>query len=173
MKILVGGHFNSGKTTFVKTITRAISTEKRIFNEEERKKKEYTTVAMDYGTYSFRGEKINIFGIPGQERFSFMWKVLAKGVSGYIFMLDSADPDMWKDTLKQIELFMQYNEAPYIVAANKQDLENAMSIEHIAQKTGIDRRILIPCIAYDEDHVKRCLGVLLTLIKEVSRGVEV
>ena len=33
---------------------------------------------MDYGEYEKDGKKYHIFGIPGQERFEFMWPILAK-----------------------------------------------------------------------------------------------
>lgn len=163
IKVLVAGHFNSGKTTLVKTLTDAITTEKKVSDPEEIKKKLTTTVSMDYGKFDMlSGKSVAIFGVPGQERFSFMWKALSRGVSGYIFMLDSSDPPMWQETMRQIDVFMGFREVPYIIAANKQDLENARDVEYISKTLGIDRSTIVPCIATDRDHAMRCLGILLS-----------
>jgi len=60
MKILVCGHFNSGKTTFITTISNvgSFSTEKKSTARNEKLLKSSTTTAMDYGKFLCGEEKV-------------------------------------------------------------------------------------------------------------------
>jgi len=152
MKILVCGHFNSGKTTFITTISNvgSFSTEKKSTARNEKLLKSSTTTAMDYGKFLCGEEKISLFGIPGQERFSFMWELLAKGKDGFIFMLDSTTPFLWEDTLRQIEIIVPKGR-PFILCANKQDLPDAIPVHIIHKELGLNENIpIFPCIAKDK-----------------------
>ncbi|NPA32100.1 MAG: GTP-binding protein [Aquificae bacterium] len=174
IKILVAGHFNAGKSTFVKSATRGrgISIERETSAPEERVFKKTTTVAMDFGTShdELHDVKVAVFGIPGQERFSFMWKILARNADGYVFLLDSTRPDMWDSTLKQIEFFMKENPAPYIICANKQDLDGAYSVEQIRRILNVDPSVpVLPCVATDEEVVKQIISILVERIMKESR----
>ncbi len=172
LKILVAGHFGAGKTTFVKTASeiKALTTERKTSHPEEKKRKDYTTVSMDYGELTWEETKLAVFGIPGQERFSFMWKILSRGTDGYIFMLDSTDTSLWEETVKQVNMFLSYGEVPYLICANKQDLEEALPLQEIRKRLSLDRRYrLVPCIAHDPEVVR---NVLWTLVEEIKRAGE-
>ena len=169
LKILVAGHFASGKTTFVKTLTKKIlDTEKKIFHKTEREVKETTTVAMDFAEYETDGYRLHIFGIPGQERFSFMWPILAKNAGGIIYLLDSADSTYWYQIFKQINMFRKIGlNVPFIFAANKQDLPNAMSIDEIRKKMKLPNWVkIIPTVAFNEKSVRK---VIESLIEEINK----
>jgi signal recognition particle receptor subunit beta len=57
-----------------------------------------TTVALDYGAFSIaNGEKIHLYGTPGQKRFDFMWNILAQGGLGLILLLDNSRDDPFND----------------------------------------------------------------------------
>lgn len=164
IKVLVAGHFNAGKTTFINTASeiKTVSTEKQLTNSVERAYKEKTTTAMDYGETVLRNAKLAVFGIPGQERFSFMWKVLSKNTQGFIFLIDSTAPDMWYDTIRQIDMLMGYTKVPYIVAANKQDLPNAFGVSAVREKLNLTEDVrIVPCIAKDRNIVLETLEILL------------
>ena len=50
-----------------------------------KERKASTTVALDYGVMNLPGgEKIHLYGTPGQERFDFMWEILSEGMLGFI-----------------------------------------------------------------------------------------
>ena len=169
-KILVAGPFASGKTTFIKMLTKekALGTEKKIFHNEEKKTKSTTTVAMDFGEYSYNGEKIAIFGIPGQERFAFMWPVLAKNAAGIIYLLDSADEKYWYQLFEQINTFRKVGlKVPFIIGANKQDLPNAKTPEEIRKKLKLPEWVkIVPLVAFDREQVEETLKVLLEEIEK-------
>ncbi len=170
-KIIVGGHFNAGKTTFVRTASEiiSVSTERKISNPVEKRLKDTTTTAMDYGKLTLDGAEINIFGIPGQERFSFMWETLSKGASGFIFLIDSTNEDLWQDTLKQIKVIVKDQEKPYVVCANKQDLPDVKPIHYIRSKLNLPDYVpIFPSIATDKSVVAEILSALIYLITNQS-----
>jgi len=94
-KIIFTGPVGAGKTTAINTISdiETIKTE-QVATDEVAQKKEFTTVAMDYGLMRMdNGEVIHLYGTPGQERFEFMWNILTEGAIGLIILLDHNDPD--------------------------------------------------------------------------------
>ncbi len=136
-KVVVGGHFGAGKTTFIKTLAQGdfLSSERRCTEKSENKKKNQTTVSMDFAAVEDGSAKFSIFGIPGQKRFDFMWEILAKGADGFILLLDSTDPTRWYELFRQVILFKKLNpDAVIIFAANKQDEPHALTISEIKRK---------------------------------------
>jgi len=136
LKIVVGGHFGAGKTTLIKGLSevKPVLTEAKLSNfgdETFYPEKSTTTVGSEWGKLKVGNLALHLFGIPGQSRFSFIWDSVGLGTKGYIFLLDSTRPDLWEDTMEQIDFFMDRHPAPFIVAANKQDLPNAAPIEDI------------------------------------------
>jgi signal recognition particle receptor subunit beta len=63
--VLVTGPFNSGKSTFVRTLGGRFSVDALIRNPV----KPTTTVFMDFGTVEHNGYRIALFGTPGQPKF--------------------------------------------------------------------------------------------------------
>jgi len=176
LKILVAGHFGAGKSTFVKNASEkeALSLERKTTDERERAYKRNTTVAMDFGETFYEEEqtKLAVFGIPGQDRFSFMWPILSKGTDGYVFLLDSTKPELWDKTLEQIRFFMAENPAPYIVLANKQDLPDARSVREVRQALDLEPGVkVLPCIATDKDVVKQLLNVLVEEVRQQKEAL--
>ncbi len=176
-KILIAGHFAAGKTTFIKTLSESLlDTEKKIHHKEEKKVKQTTTVAMDFSEYiTEEGTKLHIFGIPGQERFSFMWPILAKNTVGIIYILDSTDDKYWYQLFQQINMFRKVSpDAPFIFAANKQDLPNAMSVEEIREKMKLPEWVkIVPLVALEKESVLNALKVLLEEIERKKLQNEV
>ncbi len=169
LKIIVGGHFNAGKTTFVKTATeiQTFFTEKTVKNPEERVYKETTTTAMDFGMLNLEDKELHIFGLPGQERFSFMWTMLSKGANGFIFLIDSTTEELWRDTLNQIEIMTKNRNVPYLLCANKQDLPEAKPLSYIRKKLNVSENIpVLPCVAIDKATVLEILNILINKIEE-------
>ncbi|RUM61617.1 MAG: GTP-binding protein [Persephonella sp.] len=142
LKIVVGGHFGAGKTTLIKGIShvRPVLTEAKLSglgdDKEYYPNKTTTTVGAEWGKLSIGNLALHMFGIPGQSRFSFIWDSIGVGTKGYIFLIDSTKPELWEDTMEQIDFFMERHPAPFIIAANKQDLPDAKSLDEIKKAFG-------------------------------------
>ncbi len=165
VKMVVTGPFNAGKTEFIQTVSEidVVATERKISSEAE-KVKESTTVAMDFGRITVDDELVlYLFGTPGQKRFDFMWEILSEGMLGFIVMIDSTRPETFREARSILETFRAYAPTPYVVAANKQDLDEAWEIDDMRIALRLDPEIkLLPCVSIDRDSVKDVLIELLT-----------
>ena len=175
IKIVVTGPFNSGKTEFIRTISEigVVNTDQPITNPEERVK-ETTTVAIDYGKLTLDQDFIlYLFGTPGQSRFKHMWEILSKDMLGYIVMVDSTDPASIEKAKDIIRTFSAYAPVPFVVAANKQDMDNAISPEKIREMMGLPPNIkIVPCVATDKKSVRDVLIALAQTVLEWFEEME-
>jgi hypothetical protein len=169
LKIVVTGPFNAGKTAFIRTVSEieVVSTEKKVTSLDE-KIKTSTTVAMDFGRITINKHiTLHLYGTPGQRRFDFMWEILSEGMLGMIVLVDSNSPETFREARIILETFRAYAPRPYLVAANKQDCEDAWDVEDLKAALRLDRGIkVIPCVATDKESVKRVLIELLYLIRD-------
>lgn len=169
VKMVVTGPFSSGKTQFIQTVSEidVVATERKISSESERIK-ETTTVAMDFGRITVDDDLVlYLFGTPGQKRFDFMWEILSEGMLGFVVMVDSSRPETFREARRILETFRAYAPTPYVVTANKQDLEDAWDPEdmRIALRLSPDVKLL-PCTSTDKESVKNALLELLYSILE-------
>ena len=167
--MVVTGPFSSGKTQFIQTVSEidVVATERKISSESE-KIKETTTVAMDFGRITVDDDLVlYLFGTPGQKRFDFMWEILSEGMLGFVVMVDSSRPETFREARRILETFRAYAPTPYVVAANKQDLEDAWDPEDMRIALRLSSEVkLLPCIATDKESVKNALLELLYSILE-------
>jgi len=172
VKIVVTGPFNAGKTEFIRSVSEidVVSTERKISNEPERVK-ETTTVAMDFGRITVDEDLVlYLFGTPGQKRFDFMWEILSEGMLGFIVLVDSTRPETFREARSILETFRAYAPTPYVVAANKQDCEDAWELDDIKLALRLDKKVrYLPCIASNKEMVKT---VLLELLYSILAEME-
>jgi hypothetical protein len=169
VKIVVAGPFNAGKTAFIQSVSEidVVSTERRITSQSERVK-ETTTVAMDFGRITIDKDLVlYLFGTPGQRRFDFMWEILAEGMLGFVVLVDSTRPETFREARRILETFRAYAPTPYVVAANKQDCQEAWEIGDMRIALRLESRIkLLPCVSTVKNDVKNVLLELLYSILE-------
>src|SRR5215216_6248457 len=175
VKMVITGPFSSGKTEFIRSISEidVVSTEREITSEAERVQKNVTTVAMDFGRITVDEDLVlYLFGTPGQRRFDFMWEILAEGMLGFVVMVDSAKPETFREAKSILETFRAYAPTPYVVAANKQDKEDAWDLEDMRHALRLDSKVkFLPCVATDKATVKSVLLELLySILAEMESG---
>ena len=171
VKMVVTGPFDSGKTEFISRISEidVVSTERKISDVTSRVKKE-TTVAMDFGRITVDDDLVlYLFGTPGQKRFDFMWEILSEGMLGFVVLVDSVRPETFREARRILDIFRGYATTPYVVAANKQDMEDAWAPEDLRIALKIRPEIkLLPCVAKDKESVKKVLLGLLYSVLETA-----
>lgn len=123
-KILITGPFNSGKSSMVRQLSERSVSVDRVG----------TTVSLDHGHIESKGLVTDLFGTPGQEKFDWILKILSKDIWGLILIIDSADPDFPR--AKKMMEGVKERDIPFVVFANKQDLDEALSPEEIKESLG-------------------------------------
>jgi len=103
-KLVFSGPVGSGKTTAIAAISDVDPfTTEEVATDETRELKANTTVAMDYGMMKLdTGDRIHLYGTPGQERFDFMWDILTDGAIGLVLLLNHAGPE----PLEQLDYYL-------------------------------------------------------------------
>ncbi len=123
-KIIFAGPVGVGKTSAITAVsdippaaTEALAT------DDTMAIKDNTTVAMDYGIINMEdGDKIHLYGTPGQERFSFMWDILTQGGIGLILLLNNKADDPLADLEFYLESFKDFiNEREVVIGVSRMD----------------------------------------------------
>ncbi len=95
IKILITGPMGAGKTTAIAAVSEVAPVKTEAVNSDlEQHSKSHTTVALDYGQVQLAGgDRLRLYGTPGQKRFNVMWQILAKGAFGVVILIDLTRPD--------------------------------------------------------------------------------
>ncbi len=170
VKMVVTGPFNAGKTSFIGAVSEipVVHTERKI-SDDTRAVKESTTVAMDFGRITVDKDLVlYLFGTPGQKRFDFMWEILSEGMLGFIVLVDSARPETFREARTILDAFRSYSNTPFIIAANKQDDEDAWPPADLKIALELDDNIrVLSCVSTQKESVKDVLVQLLEVILEL------
>ena len=125
-KIIFTGPVGAGKSTAISSVSSIppVSTEE-LATDSTRARKSHTTVAMDYGVMSLGGgEKIHLYGTPGQDRFDFMWEILTQGGIGLVLLIDNVRPSPLDDLRFFIKAFGAFiNQTQLVVGITRMDIK--------------------------------------------------
>lgn len=97
-KIILTGTMGAGKTTAIAAVSETPPIVTDVTNNDRSVDKALTTVGFDYGQLTLdNGDRIRLFGTPGQQRFRFVWQAVSKGALGLIILTDNSRPDPLAD----------------------------------------------------------------------------
>lgn len=109
-KIIFTGPVGVGKTAAISAVSDIppVATEAKA-SDEAAKLKMTTTVALDYGVLHLDdGQKVHLYGTPGQDRFDFMWNILTQGGIGLVLLLDNSREDPLADMEHYLSAFKDF-----------------------------------------------------------------
>lgn len=173
LKLVITGAYAAGKTQFIETVSEieVVATEVPVSVAEELERKNHTTVAFDFGTLKISDEaNLYLFGTPGQDRFDFMWDILALGALGYVVMVDSTRPAHLREAQHIIDHFTaNQSSLPFVVVCNKQDDPTSLPPDYIERRLKLPHGVpVVGCVATDRESVKEVLLTLLELIYSLA-----
>ncbi|GGM15226.1 ATP/GTP-binding protein [Pseudomonas asuensis] len=163
-KILFIGPMGAGKTTAITAVSDSepITTEADNLDRAQ-SDKATTTVALDYGEiYLDEDSSVLLYGMPGQDRFDFMWPILAEGALGAVLLLDHSHPDAVAQLDHFLEAFAALVSCGALVVGvgrvqNSQDI--GVYQAHLKAKG-----LALPVYATDVRHKQNVLLLIETLI---------
>lgn len=132
-KIIFAGPVGSGKTTAIASIsdTPPISTNEAASDMTAIRKAE-TTVAMDYGILNLEnGDILHLYGTPGQQRFDFMWEILAEGALGLVLLIDNRRENPFGDLSFYLKAFSKLiNETGVVIGVTGMDIKASPTLKN-------------------------------------------
>lgn len=161
-KIIFTGPVGAGKTTAIQSISDVppVKTDAAASDMTKSRKAE-TTVAMDYGIMNLDdGEKIHLYGTPGQERFDFMWDILSVGGLGLVLLLDNTRADPFQDMKFFLDSFADFiADTSVAIGITQMDLSNTPTVDDYHQQ--LKKYGLKPAVFAVDAREKKDVSLLL------------
>ena len=166
LKIVVSGPVGAGKTTLIRTLSETEVVETDV-TATEAIGKEQTTVAMDYGSLRLEDRTLYLFGMPGQERFDFMWELLLEGSLGMIMLVRGDKPQDFVQARRQLDYLVSRRDIPFVIGVTRQDVQPVWAPNEVAAFLGLPEERTIGLVATE---AKSALVPLLRLLEIVVSG---
>jgi serine/threonine protein kinase len=177
-KILIAGPVGVGKSTAIHTISDSGMLAREAFaTDSVQERKEQTTVAMDYGSLDISdNERILLYGVPGQERFNFMWHILQKEAIGLVLLIDNGR----RNPLGDLDFFLQsfdafINKTGIVIGINRTEQYPRPSIFdyhfHLQSKQQ-PWNVHPPIMEVDPRNHEEMRKLVLSLLCHLDPGVE-
>ncbi|RDZ26713.1 GTP-binding protein [Lysobacter silvisoli] len=168
--VLVAGPMGAGKTTAIAALSEipVVLTE-AVNTDQARHAKATTTVALDYGEISLGdGDKVRLYGVPGQDRFDFMWRILEKRSLGMMLLIDNGATDPLSDLERYLHHFDTLGaRSALVVGVTRRDQGGTPPMEAYHARLGRLGRVL-PVFSVDARNaaqVRTMLGALIAMVE--------
>ena len=169
-KVVVLGTMGCGKSTLVRAIAGRDVVDTDVANSDrEGADKATTTVAMDYGDIDLpNGDRLRLYGTPGQRRFDFLWPILLQGASGVLLLVDATrvgDDDELDSYLQALE--QHAAQVPAVIGVSHLDLAPGLDLDACAMRATCAGRWLpvVPVDARDREQGWSLMDVLMSEIE--------
>jgi len=175
-KIVFAGPVGAGKTTAIGSISDidVVGTEAKASDGVARLKVA-TTVAMDYGVLSLpHGEKVHLYGTPGQVRFSFMWEILCDRAIGLVLLFDDTRHDVLTEVDTYLKAFRNHiaaSQGAVVVGLTRTEMNPQVDFARYHSRLA-DYGLNIPVFEIDarnRDDVATLLLALLAIIDPTTK----
>jgi len=131
-KIIFSGPVGAGKTTAIGTLSDIppVTTDE-LTSDMTRAQKQDATLVMDYGMLKLgQGQRIHLYGTPGQERFDFMREILTQGDLGLILLLDNSRPNPLGDLQFYLDACKGFiNGNKLVIGVTRMDIDRRPSLD--------------------------------------------
>jgi uncharacterized protein len=173
-KIVFSGSMGAGKTTAIGVISDIPPVITDVMNTDTAQHtKATTTVGIDYGEVDLdHDEKLLLYGTPGQERFDFMWEILARRALGIILLVDNSRPDPMADMNRFLDVFAQFSEeGAIVIGIGRTEGHPKPGVEDYHREVE-KRKLVLPVFAVDvrrKKDVQLLLNAMLSTLEARER----
>lgn len=168
-KIVILGSMGAGKSTLVRTVAQGRIVDTDVDNTDASSGKLATTVAMDYADVVLpNGDRMRLFGTPGQTRFSFIWPILLEGAAGALVLLDASGADPAAELDRYLDVLAEHApEVPMAIGLTKLDLAADTAMQRLSAHAVARGQILpmVPVDAREATQILMLMDVLMTQIE--------
>jgi signal recognition particle receptor subunit beta len=171
-KLLITGTMGAGKTTAIRAISDIEPIVTDVVNHDKSVDKERTTVGLDYGMLTLdSGDRIRLFGTPGQARFDFLWKILARKALGLVILIDNSRPDPRADLLMFLDGFAGSLETlPCVIGVGRSSTHPGITLDDYADVLEA-RGQVFPILAVDVRERADVIMLIDTLLGQIEAGM--
>ena len=173
LKVIFTGAMGAGKTAAIASLSEIPPLRTEVPTvDPTRPDKNTTTVGLDYGELTLTEScKLRMFGTPGQERYRYLWEILAKGALGILILVDHSRAD----SAEQFAMFLDgFSEAvrtiPGAVGVTHFDDAEERPFDDYFQ--ALEERDLtlpiLPIDARDRSDVLALIDAMLTNVESAS-----
>jgi signal recognition particle receptor subunit beta len=172
-KLLITGTMGAGKTTAIRAISDTAPIVTDVANHDSSVDKARTTVGLDYGVLSLdNGDRIRLFGTPGQARFDFLWQILAKNALGLVILVDNSRPDPLADLAMFLDGFVTHLETlPCVIGVGRTETHAAITLDHYAEALEA-RGMVFPILPVDVRQRADVISLIDTLLGQIEAGMD-
>ncbi len=171
-KVVVLGTMGCGKSTLVRAIAAGAVVDTDVPNSDRQgADKASTTVAMDYADIDLpNGDRLRLYGTPGQQRFDFLWPILLQGASGVVLLLDATRTAAVEELDAYLAVLRQHAAAvPAVVGITRLDLAPHFDLDACAALAGGGPQVL-PVVPVDARDREQGLCLMDVLMSELETG---
>ena len=165
IKVVVTGPVCAGKTTFVRALSdrESFSTDEAVTSSIG---KQQTTVGLDVGVSQMEGAIVKLIGTPGQERFAYMWDILASGADGIVLLIPADRRNAIEEAEEIAPVISSSPQPPVGIGLTRCDLAEAPMASSVRRRFAslaafIDR--------VDPREAAACRGLLSSLLRMIDR----
>lgn len=140
-KLAIIGEVGSGKTQLINTLS-----EISPFETEAKSSidigKEFTTVGIDYGRIAIdESTALGLYGVPGQERFSFLWDFVNTSLWGLLILVKHGEDPDYNNLNKLLTFFSPgKNSVPCVIGLTHSENADESSLTALSEEV---RQILM------------------------------
>ncbi|KAL0382345.1 UNVERIFIED_CONTAM: ADP-ribosylation factor-related protein 1 [Sesamum calycinum] len=94
------------------------------------------TVGLNIGRVEVSNTKLVFWDLGGQAGLRSIWEKYYEEAHAVIYVIDASCPSRFEDSKSALEKVLRHEDlqgAPLLILANKQDLEDALSVDELAQ----------------------------------------
>ncbi|MBN9419440.1 MAG: 50S ribosome-binding GTPase, partial [Candidatus Eremiobacteraeota bacterium] len=170
LKIVFVGRMGAGKSTAIRQVSSItpVNTDVKNLSGIESSKAE-TTVGIDYGRLQLENDCwVNLFGVPGQERFRSLWGVVSRGADGIVLLVNNSSAQPIDDCKEYLEYYSKWaGDGAIVVGITHYDQSDLPHVGHYMQ-TVQDCGLKVPILPVDVREQTQVVKLIKALIVQLE-----